>query len=133
MRTIFEYLQVAFALFGGYLGWLLGGVDGFLYALIFIVVADYLTGVLLAIQCRCLSSQIGFQGLAKKMLIFLLVAMANIIDAKILGSGSALKTAVIFFYASNEGISILENAARLGLPIPAKLRTVLAELKKEER
>ena len=123
-----EYLQMAFMAIGGWLGWILGGYDGFLYALIFFMVIDYITGVMCAILERKLSSDIGARGIFKKVLIFILVAIAHIIDSRIIGNGGAIRSAVIFFYASNEGISIIENAARIGLPIPEKLKKVMAQL-----
>ena len=87
-----------FTAIGGYLGWLLGGVDGFLYALIAFVIIDYVTGIMLAILQRKLSSDIGFKGIFKKVLIFTMVAIGNTIDAYIIQNGSAIRTAVIFFY-----------------------------------
>jgi len=133
MKDIFNVIQMIFTAIGGYLGWLLGGVDGFLYALIAFVIIDYVTGIMLAILQRKLSSDIGFKGIFKKVLIFTMVAIGNTIDAYIIQNGSAIRTAVIFFYLSNEGISIIENAANIGLPIPQKLREVLAQLGKEDK
>ena len=113
---------------GAFLGWFLGGPDGFLYALIAFVAIDYLTGVMCAIADRKLSSEIGAKGIFKKVLIFVLVGVGHIIDSQVLGNDGAIRTAVIFFYLSNEGISILENAAHVGLPIPEKLKNVLEQL-----
>ena len=108
----------------------LGGFDGLLEALIIFAVVDYVTGVFCAIAEKKLSSAIGFKGILQKMLIFMLVAVANVIDAHILGGGDhLLRTAVIFFYLSNEGISILENSSRLGLPVPEKLQSILQQIK----
>jgi len=129
MRDIWTFLQMAFAAIGGWLGWFLGGYDGFLYALIAFVVIDYLLGVMCAILEKHLSSDVGAQGIFKKVVIFSLVGVAHIIDQNIIGDGSAIRTAVIFFYLSNEGISIIENATRLGLPIPEKLKDILEQLK----
>ena len=129
MRDIWTFLQMAFAAIGGWLGWFLGGYDGFLYALIAFVVIDYLLGVMCAILEKHLSSDIGARGIFKKVVIFSLVGVAHIIDQNIIGDGSAIRTAVIFFYLSNEGISIIENSTRLGLPIPEKLRDILEQLK----
>ena len=106
----------------------LGGVDGFLYALIAFTVIDYITGVMCAITDKNLSSSIGFKGICRKVLIFTLVGIGNIVDVYVLGQGGVLRTAVIFFYLSNEGVSILENSAHLGLPIPEKLKEVLEQL-----
>ena len=106
----------------------LGGCDGLLYALIAFVVIDYITGVMCAIIDRKLSSAVGFKGIFRKVLIFLLVGIANIIDVQVIGTGAVLRTAVIFFYISNEGVSLLENAGHLGLPIPEKIKTVLEQL-----
>ena len=128
MKQIWSGIQIAFTAFGGFLGWFLGGVDGFLYALIAFTVIDYITGVLCAITDKFLSSSVGFKGICRKVLIFTLVGIGNIVDVYGLGQGGVLRTAVIFFYLSNEGVSIMENPARLGLPIPAKLKEVLEQL-----
>ncbi|QHQ61440.1 holin [Anaerocolumna sedimenticola] len=129
MKEIWNWVQLALAAIGGFLGWYLGGLDGFLYALIAFVAVDYLTGVLCAIADKKLSSEIGARGIFKKVLIFVLVGVAHILDTQILGGNSgALRTAVIFFYLSNEGVSLLENSAHLGLPIPDKLKAVLQQL-----
>jgi toxin secretion/phage lysis holin len=133
MKDIINTIQIAIAALGGYLGYFLGGLDGFLYALIAFIVIDYLTGIMVAVLEKKLSSEVGFRGIFKKVLIFSLVAVAHIIDAELIRTGSAIRTAVIFFYLSNEGISILENTAKIGLPIPAKLKTVLEQLNKEEK
>jgi len=132
MKNIINNIQIIFVAIGGYLGYFLGGPDGFVYALITFVVIDYLTGLMAAIVERKLSSEIGFKGIFKKVLIFLLVAVGNIIDKNLIGTGSAVRTAVIFFYISNEGISIIENSIRIGLPVPEKLKSVLEQLKDKE-
>ncbi len=131
MKEFWNMIQVIFAGIGGWLGYFLGGCDGLLYALVLFVVADYLTGVMCAINDKKLSSEVGFRGICRKVLIFILVGIANIVDQSILGTGCVMRTAIIFFYISNEGISLLENAARLGLPIPKKLQNVLEQLKKD--
>lgn len=128
MKQIWSGIQIAFTAFGGFLGWFLGGVDGFLYALIAFTVIDYITGVMCAISDKNLSSSIGFKGICRKVLIFTLVGIGNIVDVYVLDQGGVLRTAVIFFYLSNEGVSILENSAHLGLPIPEKLKEVLEQL-----
>ena len=128
MRDIWTFIQMAFAAIGGWLGWFLGGYDGFLYALIAFVVIDYILGVMCAILEKHLSSDVGARGIFKKVVIFSLVGIAHIIDQNIIGDGGAIRTAVIFFYLSNEGVSMLENAGHLGLPIPAKLKEVLEQL-----
>ncbi len=128
MKEIWNWVQVALAAFGGFLGWFLGGFDGFLYALVALMVADYITGVMCAIVDKTLSSEVGFRGIFKKVLICVLVGIGHIIDTHLIGDGSVLRTAIIFFYCSNEGVSMLENAARLGLPIPEKLKDILAQL-----
>lgn len=134
MKNFVEAAQFAFAALGGALGAVLGGWDGFLYALIVFVVVDYLTGVMVAILKKELSSSVGFHGIFKKIVIFALVAVGHIIDANVIQEGSVIRTAVIFFYLSNEGISILENVSAIGLPVPQKLKDVLEQLKdhKEE-
>ena len=118
MKQIWYGIQTAFTALGGFLGWFLGGADGFLYALIAFVVIDYITGVMCAISNKQLSSEVGFRGICRKVLIFILVGVGNIVDMYVLQNGNILRTAVIFFYLSNEGISLLENAGRIGLPIP---------------
>ncbi|HBQ85133.1 MAG TPA: holin, partial [Syntrophomonas sp.] len=89
------------------------------------VAIDYITGFLLAVYEKKISSDIGFRGICRKVLIFALVAAGNIIDQYIIGSGSALRIMLIMFYLSNEGISILENASKMGVPFPQKLKDVL--------
>ena len=128
MKDFRNTIQLIFAAVGGWLGWFLGGCDGLLYALVAFVVIDYITGVLCAAVDRKLSSEVGFKGICKKVLIFILVGVGNIIDVQIIGNGSVMRTAVIFFYLSNEGISLLENSAHLGLPIPQKLKDILEQL-----
>ncbi len=128
MKQIISTVQFLFAGIGGFMGWFLGGLDGFLYALILFVIIDYVTGVMVAFLQKKLSSRVGFEGICKKMAIFCLVGIGHVIDAQIIGSGSVLRTAVIFFYLSNEGISIIENSAIIGLPVPKKLIEVLEHL-----
>lgn len=122
-------IQCGFAAIGAIVGGFLGGIDGLMYTLIAFVVIDYVTGFMCAIVDHKLSSEVGFRGIFKKICIFLLVGVANLIDVRVIGQDAVLRTAVIFFYLSNEGVSILENAGHLGLPIPEKLRAVLAQLK----
>ena len=132
MKEFWNMIQLTFTALGGWLGWFLGGCDGLLYALLVFVIVDYVTGVLCAINDKALSSEVGFRGLCRKVLIFALVAIGHILDIYVIGNGSILRTAVIFFYMSNEGISILENAGHLGLPIPDQLRLVLEQLHDRE-
>ena len=128
MKEFWNTIQLVFAAIGGWLGYFLGGCDGLLIALVVFAVVDYITGVMCAIADHKLSSAVGFKGICRKVLIFLLVGIANILDVQVIGSGSVLRTAVIFFYISNEGVSLVENAAHLGLPIPDKLKDVLEQL-----
>lgn len=118
---------------GGFLGWFFGGLDGFLYALIIFMVMEYFTGILAAGVKKELSSAVNFKGIAKKVCIFVLVGIANILDTQVLQNGEAIRTMVIFFYLANEGISILENAAVIGIPIPAKLKEMLIQLSDEKK
>ena len=127
MKEFWNTIQLIFTAIGGWLGWFLGGCDGLLYALIAFVAIDYITGVMCAVIDHRLSSEVGFKGIFKKVLIFLLVGVANILDVQVIGTGCVLRTAVIFFYISNEGVSLLENAAYLGLPVPEKIKTVLEQ------
>ncbi len=128
MKQFWNMVQMVFTAVGGWLGWFLGGCDGLLYALIAFVVTDYITGLMCAAVDHKLSSEVGFKGIFKKVLIFMLVGIGNILDVQVIGNGSVLRTAVIFFYISNEGISLLENAGHLGLPFPEKLKAVLEQL-----
>ena len=129
---IWTKIQIAVAALGGWLGYFLGGVDGLLIALIVFMALDYITGLMCAIVDKKLSSSVGFRGICKKVLILMLVGVANILDVYVVGQGSALRGAVIAFYLSNEGLSLLENAAYIGLPIPDKLRDILAQLHNRE-
>ena len=128
MKEFWNMIQFLFAGIGGWLGYFLGGCDGLLIALLLFVITDYITGVMCAIADKKLSSAVGFKGICRKVLIFLLVGIANILDMQVIGTGSVLITAVIFFYISNEGVSLLENAGHLGLPIPVKIKSVLEQL-----
>ena len=129
---IWAKLQMACAALGGWIGYFVGGMDGLLIALIVFMVLDYITGLMCAVMDKKLSSAVGFRGICKKVLILMLVGVANIIDIHVVGQGSALRGAVIAFYLSNEGLSLLENTAYIGLPIPDKLREILAQLHNRE-
>lgn len=133
MKEFWNMIQIAFIAVGGWLGYFLGGCDGLILALLLFVAIDYITGVMCAVADKRLSSEVGFKGICRKVLIFMMVGVANILDTKIIGGGSVLRSAVIFFYLSNEGISLLENAGHLGLPIPEKLKVVLEQLHDKER
>ncbi|MEQ3232071.1 phage holin family protein [Fusicatenibacter saccharivorans] len=128
MKEFWNVIQLVFAAVGGWLGYFLGGYDGLLYALVVFMVVDYITGVMCAVSDKKLSSAVGFKGICRKVLILMLVGIANLLDVQVIGTGAVLRTAVIFFYLSNEGVSLLENAAHLGLPIPKKLKAILAQL-----
>ncbi len=129
---IWTKIQIAAAAIGGWLGYFLGGKDGMLITLIVFMALDYITGLMCAIMNKKLSSAVGFRGICKKVLILMLVGVANILDIYVVGQGSALRGAVIAFYLSNEGLSLLENAAYIGLPIPEKLRDILEQLHNRE-
>ena len=128
MKEFWNAVQFVFTAVGGWLGYFLGGCDGLLFALLAFVVIDYITGVMCAISNQKLSSAVGVKGICRKVLIFLMVGIANILDVYVIGTGSVLRTAAIFFYISNEGISLLENASHLGLPVPVKIKAVLEQL-----
>ena len=137
MKEVWDFLQIGFSAVGGWLGYVMGGCDGLIVALVLFVVVDYATGVMCAVSDKKLSSEVGFKGICRKVMIFTLVGIANVLDTEVLRTGSVFRTAVIFFYLSNEGISLLENAGHLGLPIPEKMMTVLEQLhsraEKDER
>lgn len=128
MKEFWNTIQLIFAAVGGWLGYFVGGCDGLLYALIGFVALDYVTGVMCAISDQKLSSEVGFKGICRKVLIFALVGIGHLLDTHIFGETGVLRTAVIFFYLSNEGVSLLENASYLGLPIPERLKAVLEQL-----
>jgi toxin secretion/phage lysis holin len=138
MQSIWAWVQIALAALGGWLGWLLGGMESFVYMLVAFVVLDYITGIMCAVVDKNLSSAIGFRGIFKKITIFAMVAVGHMVDMNLIGplgtvgDGSAIRTAIIFFYLANEGLSLLENSSRLGLPIPQKLKDVLAQLNKRD-
>lgn len=125
-------IQLAFSGLGGWIGYYMGGCDGLLYALIAFACIDYITGVMCAITDKTLSGDVGFKGIYRKVLIFLLVGIANVLDVQVIGTQAVLRTAVIFFYLSNEGVSLIENASHLGLPVPVKLKAVLEQLHERE-
>lgn len=125
---VWAKVQAAVAAIGGYIGYFVGGMDGLMTALLVFMVIDYITGLMCAVVDRKLSSAVGFKGICKKVLIMMLVGVAHIVDLHVVGTGSALRSAVVCFYLSNEGVSLLENAAHLGLPIPDKLKMVLEQL-----
>lgn len=128
IELVWTKIQTAVTMLGGMLGYFVGGWDGMLIALVVLMALDYVTGVICAIADHKLSSSVGFRGIFKKVFVLMLVGVANIVDVHVVGSGSALRAAVICFYLSNEGVSILENAAHIGLPIPEKLKVVLEQL-----
>ena len=130
---IWAKIQIAATGLGGWLGYFMGGLDGLLIALLVFMVLDYITGVMCAVVDRKLSSATGFRGIFKKVCILLLVGLANIADMYIVGDGSALRGAVVCFYLSNEGLSLLENTAHIGLPVPEPLKNALAQLHNREK
>lgn len=130
--SITDCIQAVITFIGGVVGFWLGGYDGLLYSLIFMVVADYLTGVIKAIYNKKLSSEVGYKGILKKVCIFIMVAIGVLIDSIIPYEGEPVRTAVIFFYISNEGISLIENLAEIGVPIPKKIVKVMEQLQKDD-
>lgn len=132
MKQIWTLIQIGFSAFGGFVGWFLGGNDGFIYVLMVFVIIDYITGIICAIADKELSSEVGFKGICKKVLIFALVGIGNLLDIYILGQAGILRNVVVFFYLSNEGVSILENASHIGLPVPEKLKEILKQLNNRE-
>jgi toxin secretion/phage lysis holin len=134
MEKIWNWTQIAFASVGGILGWLVGAgspggrLDGLIYALISLMAFDYISGIMCACVEKTLSSEVGFRGIFKKVLILCLVAVGNLMDVHVIGTGAVLRSAIIFFYIANEGLSLLENTTRLGLPVPQKLKDVLVQL-----
>ena len=131
-NNIILTFKIICAAIGGFCGTLWGALDGVMMALIAFIVIDYITGLMVAIVNKTLNSSVGFKGLAKKVFILLLVLIANILDVHIMGGSGVVRGVVIAFYLANEGISILENAGKLGVPYPQKLKDVLEQLKEEK-
>lgn len=130
--TFDKIVNLCFGCLGAILGAFLGGLTGLLTALIWLMIADYITGVLSAIKRKEVNSNVGFWGIVKKCLILLMVGVGNILDVYIITQGSTVRTAIIMFYAANDGISILENLTELGLPVPEKVRKILEQLREGE-
>lgn len=128
MDNVIKNIQAVLTLIGGALGYFIGGLDGLMIVLLVLMGIDYITGVMCGIVDKKLSSKVGFLGICRKVLILLMVGIANILDVNIIQTGSMLRSATLFFYISNEGLSVLENAAKLGLPIPQKIKDVLEQL-----
>lgn len=128
MKEFWNSIQAVFTVVGGWLGWFLGGCDGLIFALAIFAILDYITGLMCAVNDHKLSSAVGFRGICRKALIFAMVGIGHVLDTQVIGTGSILRTALIFFYLSNEGVSLIENAAHLGLPVPDKLKAVLEQL-----
>lgn len=124
-----EAVKWFIAFFGSGLCWFLGKTDGLFYTLLALMTADYISGVAAAVAEKKLSSSVGFRGIAKKVLIVIIVGLANLLDAYVIKSADLLRIVVVFYYIANEGLSIVENAVRLGLPVPEKLKNVLVQLK----
>ena len=130
MSNTWSAVKLAFAAVGAAVGSFLGGVDKLVITLILFVVIDYITGVVCALLDKRLNSEVGARGIAKKVFIFLVVGMAHMLDANVLGGTAALRTAIIFFYLANEGLSVFENAVHIGLPVPDSFKSALEQLKK---
>jgi toxin secretion/phage lysis holin len=128
MKEFWIVIQFFFTGIGGWLGDFLGGWDGLLMALVVFVVMDYVTGIMCAVADRSFVGEVGFKGICRRLLIFMLVGIGNVLDVHIIGTGAVVRTAVILFYLGKEGISLLENATHIGLPVPKKLKQVLGQL-----
>ena len=127
-----ESINLGVGALGGVIGWLFGSPNSFFYALIVFMFVDYFSGVIAAGVKKQVSSDIGYTGIMKKLCIFMIVAVANVVDASIINAGGAIRNAAIFFYLSNEGISILENVVAIGLPVPEKLKVILKQIGSED-
>ena len=132
MSETLNNCKIVLVILGGAIGWLFGDFDSLIYALLTFVALDYITGVLLAVHNKKVSSEIGFRGICKKVMIFVLVAVGHVIDQYVIGMGSSLRTMLIMFYLSNEGISILENAGNIGIPIPNGLKNTIQKFSEKE-
>ena len=130
-KEILTTIKIMAGEFGAIIGLFLGDVDGLIIALVLFAVVDYVTGVLAGAIEHKLNSEVGFKGITKKVLLFLIVGIANVLDVYVIGSKAVTRTAVCLFYIANEGLSIIENSARIGLPIPQKLKVILEQLKED--
>ena len=130
MENVLTFIKAMFATVGGWIGYFLGDIDGLVMTLLAFIVIDYATGIMCAISTHTLSSEIGFKGLAKKAFILLIVGMAHLLDVRF-QHGDVLRGAVCLFYLANEGISILENANVLGLPLPKGMKKIFEKMKDE--
>ena len=111
------------------LSFLFGDMEGLMVALVALIILDYISGVIAAAVEKRLSSEVGAKGIAKKIFMLLIVALANIVDINVIGDGHVLKTVTVVFYICNECISLIENAGRIGVPVPKKLLDVLEQLR----
>ncbi|HAN09355.1 MAG TPA: holin [Clostridiales bacterium] len=130
-NEILNTIKILAGTTGMFVSELMGGWDMFLKALLLMIIIDYATGVLKAIYLKELSSEIGYKGIIKKVVMLLVVVIACQIDA-LVGTDNALRTGTIFFWIANEGISILENAAKMGVPVPKQVKDALLKLKNEQ-
>lgn len=130
MEKLFNWISIAFGLTGGFFSYWLGGWDVLLKTIVFLAVVDYITGLIKAIYMKQLSSEIGFKGLLKKIVMFIVIAVAFMIQV-LIGGTVPLREVVIMFYIANEALSLLENAA-IFVPIPEKLRDVLLQLRDKD-
>ncbi|WP_394373068.1 holin family protein [Anaerococcus vaginalis] len=127
-----DLVKIFFTIFGSLIGFFLGDLDIFIYSLTAFVICDYISGIIRAGFERKLSSKIGFKGILKKIMIFIIVGIANICDKSLIKNEPMIRNAIIFFYIANEGLSILENALAIDLPIPKKLKILLEQFKEEK-
>ena len=114
------------------ISFLFGDMEGLMIALIALIILDYISGVIAAAVEKRLSSEVGAKGIAKKIFMLLIVALANIVDINVIGDGHVLKTVTVVFYICNECISLIENAGRIGVPVPKKLLDVLEQLRDKD-
>ena len=114
------------------LSFLFGDIEGLMVALVALIILDYISGVIAATVEKRLSSEVGAKGIAKKIFMLLIVALANIVDINVIGDGHVLKTVTVVFYICNECISLIENAGRIGVPVPKKLLDVLEQLRDKD-
>lgn len=127
LEKIFNITSIIFGVIGGFLTYCLGGWDVMLKTIVFLAVVDYATGIIKGIYTKSLSSEIGFKGLLKKIVMFIVIAAAFVLQV-LMGNKIPLREVVIMFYIANEGLSLLENAA-IFIPIPEKLKEVLLQLR----
>ena len=130
MEKLLNEVSLWAGLIGGFILWLLGGWDATLIALLVLAALDYLSGIIKSIFLKCLCSDIGYKGILKKVIMFIVVAAASAVQT-VVGKDLPLQEMVIVFFIANEALSILENASQAGIPIPERFKAILLKMRSQ--